>query len=370
MGDFFVSYTKADRAWAEWIAWQLEEAGYVVTLQAWDFRPGQNFALRMNEAAEHSGRTLIVLSPDFLASPFAASEWAEAFARDPTGQSGSLLPVRVRPCQPTGLLRALVYVDLVGLDEEAARKALLEGADLGRAKPSTPPSFPEQPAEHSVAAPERFPGHERRDRPRARRAVVAAAVAAGAAIVTAGGWVVSSRTTTGGSTLPSSPEPWNARDLPSAFLVIDGQLRTYVDRARDLKDAFAYANPEGFSDGNTHERINKAVHAYNEIREQVERDRPQYRFAVERYTSKRSSIPSHVDALLDQVAAFHQSHALPLNEVGKIMDRLVRQSGPDTDLERARQSASLTARLRVMDGDLDAIATSLHDLEREVERKL
>lgn len=24
--DFFVSYTQADRAWAEWIAWVLEEA--------------------------------------------------------------------------------------------------------------------------------------------------------------------------------------------------------------------------------------------------------------------------------------------------------------------------------------------------------
>ena len=26
--DFFVSYTSADRAWAEWIAWQLEAEGY------------------------------------------------------------------------------------------------------------------------------------------------------------------------------------------------------------------------------------------------------------------------------------------------------------------------------------------------------
>jgi hypothetical protein len=26
--DFFISYTSADRAWAEWIAWQLEAEGY------------------------------------------------------------------------------------------------------------------------------------------------------------------------------------------------------------------------------------------------------------------------------------------------------------------------------------------------------
>jgi hypothetical protein len=39
--DFFVSYTSADRAWAEWIAWQLEQAGYRVIVQAWDFEPGR-----------------------------------------------------------------------------------------------------------------------------------------------------------------------------------------------------------------------------------------------------------------------------------------------------------------------------------------
>jgi len=26
--DFFISYTGADRQWAEWIAWHLEQAGY------------------------------------------------------------------------------------------------------------------------------------------------------------------------------------------------------------------------------------------------------------------------------------------------------------------------------------------------------
>jgi TIR domain len=48
--DFFISYPVADRAWAEWIAWQLKEARYATVLQAWDFRPGDNlwsaFAMR------------------------------------------------------------------------------------------------------------------------------------------------------------------------------------------------------------------------------------------------------------------------------------------------------------------------------------
>ena len=52
--EFFVSYTGADQAWAEWIADQLEAAGHPVVLQAWDFRPGENFVLRMNQALEQA----------------------------------------------------------------------------------------------------------------------------------------------------------------------------------------------------------------------------------------------------------------------------------------------------------------------------
>ena len=32
--NFFISYTAVDRQWAEWIAWELEEAGYTTILQA------------------------------------------------------------------------------------------------------------------------------------------------------------------------------------------------------------------------------------------------------------------------------------------------------------------------------------------------
>lgn len=61
--DFFISYNRADTNWAEWIAWQLEEAKYSTILQAWDFRPGSNFVLDMQKAAENALRTVMVLSP-------------------------------------------------------------------------------------------------------------------------------------------------------------------------------------------------------------------------------------------------------------------------------------------------------------------
>jgi hypothetical protein len=61
MSDFFVSYTKPDEAWAEWISWILEEADFSVTVQAWDFGAGGNFVLEMQRAATEATRTLAVL---------------------------------------------------------------------------------------------------------------------------------------------------------------------------------------------------------------------------------------------------------------------------------------------------------------------
>jgi TIR domain-containing protein/predicted nucleotide-binding protein with TIR-like domain len=142
MKDFFISYSKIDQTWAEWIAWQLEEAGYTTVLQSWDFRPGTNFVREMHKAASETTRTIAVLSSAYVNSLYVQPEWAAAFAQDPTGEAGILLPVRVEPVELSGLLAHVVYIDLVGKDDEAARIALLNGITLGRAKPMAPPGFP------------------------------------------------------------------------------------------------------------------------------------------------------------------------------------------------------------------------------------
>ncbi len=108
MADFFISYSSADRNWAEWIAWQLEDAGYTTILQAWDFRPGSNFVLEMQRATAGSDRTVAVLSPNYLNALYTHPEWAVGFAKDPTGDKGALLPIRVKECAPEGLLGQVI----------------------------------------------------------------------------------------------------------------------------------------------------------------------------------------------------------------------------------------------------------------------
>ena len=160
--DFFISYNKADEAWAVWIAWVVEEAGYKVIIEAWDFRPGGNFVQKMNEAVAEAERTIAVLSPNYLSpqARYAFAEWAAAIAQDPTGEKGKLVPVRIADCDVRGLLSTIIYIDLVGLvDESAAREKLRAGLQKGCPKLKTPvfpaakPLFPP----NSVRRPPRLP---------------------------------------------------------------------------------------------------------------------------------------------------------------------------------------------------------------------
>ncbi|NUO78452.1 toll/interleukin-1 receptor domain-containing protein, partial [candidate division KSB1 bacterium] len=104
MKDFFLSYNSEDKQWAEWIAWQLEAAGYTVAYQGWDSIPGKNFAQWMNESSREAARTIAVLSPNYVAAQFTAPEWMAAFVQDPTGKDGRLIPIRIAKFKIEGLL--------------------------------------------------------------------------------------------------------------------------------------------------------------------------------------------------------------------------------------------------------------------------
>jgi hypothetical protein len=159
MKDFFISFNEADRAWAGWIAWTLEEAGYTVVFQDWDFRPGGNFVLEMHRALQNTGRTIIVVSDAFLKSAFTAAEWAAVLRDDPDAKLRKLIPVRVAECKPDGLLGPIAYVDLVGAAEEEATGTLL-GAFSERAKPIRSPGYPGRALERH-----RYPGRGRNEPP-------------------------------------------------------------------------------------------------------------------------------------------------------------------------------------------------------------
>jgi hypothetical protein len=143
--DFFVSYTAVDRGWAEWVAWQLEHAGYRVFVQAWDFVAGSNWAVGMQQGVAEARRTIALLSAAYLRSVYGQTEWLAAQAADPLGFARKLLPIRLEDCSRPGLLGQIVSIDLFGCPAEAARQHLLDmigHAVAGRAKPAAEPAFP------------------------------------------------------------------------------------------------------------------------------------------------------------------------------------------------------------------------------------
>ncbi len=159
--DFFISYTTVDQPWAEWMAWHLEDAGYQILIQAWDFVPGSDWRIKMEEGIAQAARTIAVLSVSYLSSVYGGEEWRAARAADPEGLARKLLPIRVEDCERPGVLRTLVSIDLFGMAAGEARRCLLEEiqrALKGRAKPDVEPEFPVRPGREPPPVPAEFPG--------------------------------------------------------------------------------------------------------------------------------------------------------------------------------------------------------------------
>jgi hypothetical protein len=95
----------------------------------------------MNQALAQAERVLAVASPAYFHSDYGRDEWTAALVRD-RGQPDRLLLVRVAPVELPPLLANRIYIDLVGLDQPAAARALLAGIAPGRAEAADPPAFP------------------------------------------------------------------------------------------------------------------------------------------------------------------------------------------------------------------------------------
>ena len=136
--DFFVSYTSSDEPWAEWLAWTVEEAGWSVWFQKWDFRG--NFVLQMDRLNDLSHRTIGILSANALGSKHVQSEWDARRADDPRNEQESLILIKVGPCEVPGLLKPFIWLDLTETDpgttkarprQSYSRGSSVSGANLG-----------------------------------------------------------------------------------------------------------------------------------------------------------------------------------------------------------------------------------------------
>jgi tetratricopeptide (TPR) repeat protein len=152
--DIFISHAEQDRMWAEWIAHELEVGGYRVVTQGPDFPPGADVRTEIERTVSAAACTIVILTPDYVESAHARITWDAALNRDPMGNLGLLLPVKVNQFRPLGLFASRVPIDLVGLSADQAREELLASMREPSVTPVPSDSLP------TGLEPPRFPGLE------------------------------------------------------------------------------------------------------------------------------------------------------------------------------------------------------------------
>ncbi|KOU60592.1 hypothetical protein ADK57_29790 [Streptomyces sp. MMG1533] len=133
----FVSHAGADRAWAEWVAWQLQDAGYEVELDVWHWGAGENFVLRMNQALEQGRMVALFSEAYFDTARFTTEEWTAVLAA-----REKWVPVRIEAVSVPPIVKPLLAPELFGLEEEQARGVLLRAVQGPPGAPHSPPGFP------------------------------------------------------------------------------------------------------------------------------------------------------------------------------------------------------------------------------------
>jgi tetratricopeptide (TPR) repeat protein len=162
--DFFISHAGADRAWAEWVAWQLVQAGYTIELDIWDWAAGRNFVTAMSDALDRCARVVALFSAAYFdRSRYTTDEWTAAMHHLEGIAEGKLVPVRVEEIPAADMpavLRPRLSCDLFGKDAGEARRVLLE-AVAGPRRPDAEPVFPRtgaQPSSRKVGVGPPLPG--------------------------------------------------------------------------------------------------------------------------------------------------------------------------------------------------------------------
>jgi tetratricopeptide (TPR) repeat protein len=132
--DFFVSRRGASARVAQEVADVLTAAGYSLLVQDHDIPHGANFILAMHDALKRCRHFIALLNRDYDSTPFTTAEWTNFYAI--AAQSGGerrFVVLRIEDCDPQGLFSAVVFGDLVGIDNPQERRNRILAAAEGRA---------------------------------------------------------------------------------------------------------------------------------------------------------------------------------------------------------------------------------------------
>ncbi len=116
--DVFISYSSKDKQWVRGdLLPALEKHGLRVIIDFRDFRPGAPSVKEIERAVLTSRKTLLILTPDYLASHWTEFENLLLQTLEPANQNLRLIPLLKEKCDLPLRLRMLTYVNFVDPDD-------------------------------------------------------------------------------------------------------------------------------------------------------------------------------------------------------------------------------------------------------------
>jgi CheY-like chemotaxis protein len=110
--DVFISYSHHDKDWVrDWLLPRLEDAGVKVCIDYRDFRPGALLISEIERCILQSRKTLLVLSPEYLASNWAEFEHSLIQSMDPAALHERVVPLLHILSDIPPRLKNIIYLD-------------------------------------------------------------------------------------------------------------------------------------------------------------------------------------------------------------------------------------------------------------------
>jgi tetratricopeptide (TPR) repeat protein len=140
--DVFISYSSRDKEWVRGeLLKRIEDAGLKAFIDFRDFTRGAPSIKEMERGVVECRKTLLVLTPDYIASGYGEIENIMLQTLDPANRNLRLIPLLKADCEKPLRIAALTHIDFTdGADQDLAWRQLLTA--LGAPPDPEPPKEP------------------------------------------------------------------------------------------------------------------------------------------------------------------------------------------------------------------------------------
>ncbi len=116
--DVFISHSHHDVEWVQaWLWPHLESAGLTACVDVRDFQPGAPSATEIERAVLTSRKTVLVLTPAYLAGQWTEFENVMTQTLDPAARQRRMLPLLLQKCELPLRIGMLVYLDFTRAEQ-------------------------------------------------------------------------------------------------------------------------------------------------------------------------------------------------------------------------------------------------------------